>query len=83
MARVSPRSATEHGDDEIMTQDHKQPGESARSPKPAEEQEYPEPERLLNVQEERGESIQELEHPPKAEGDREDAEDSLRRQGGE
>ena len=42
-----------------------------RSPIPTDEQEYPEPERPLNTQEEAGQSIQELKDPPKAEGDRE------------
>ncbi len=50
-----------------------------RSPKNAAEQVSPEPERPLNTQEERGQSIQELDQPPQAEGGRDDAEDSLRR----
>ncbi len=66
-----------------MTQDREQPSQPVRSPLTAAEQDHPEPERPLNVLEERGQSIQELEHPPHAEGDREDIEDSLRRQGGE
>ena len=42
----------------------------ARSPLPADEQEYPEPERPTNTLEEAGQSVQYLEEPPKAEGDR-------------
>ena len=45
-----------------------------RSPKRAAEQDHPEPERPLNAQEEAGQSIQELDDPPQAEGDRESAE---------
>lgn len=45
-----------------------------RSPLTADEQEYPEPERPLNPQEEAGQSIQELKDPPQAEGDRYPAE---------
>ena len=41
-----------------------------KSPQRSEDQEYPEPERPLNTQEEAGQSIQELRDPPQAEGDR-------------
>ena len=41
-----------------------------RVPKRADEQDQPEPERPLNAQEEAGESLQEMDDPPQAEGDR-------------
>jgi hypothetical protein len=47
-----------------MTDHHK-------SPIPAEDQEYPEPERLITPEEEAGMDLAELEHPPQAEGPRE------------
>lgn len=40
------------------------------SPKRSEEQESPEPERLVTPQEEAGENLEELENPPQAEGPR-------------
>jgi len=46
-----------------------------KSPKTAEEQSFPEPERLVTPQEEEGQSLQELSDPPKAEGDRDDEEE--------
>lgn len=45
-----------------------------KSPKTAEQQEFPQPERLTTPQEEAGQNIGSLEDPPKAEGDREEAE---------
>lgn len=50
----------------------KKPDEK-RSPQRAEEQDEPKPERPMNPQEEAGQSIQELDDPPQAEGDRESA----------
>jgi hypothetical protein len=49
--------------------------ERYRSPGTAGNQDAPEPERPLNAQEERGESLHEMEDPPQAEGDRSDVED--------
>jgi hypothetical protein len=43
-----------------------------RSPLTSEEQEYPVPERPTNTQEEAGESLQEMDDPPQAEGDRDE-----------
>lgn len=47
--------------------------ESQKSPIPERDQDYPAPERPPNVQEEAEQSIQEMEEPPQAEGDRESA----------
>lgn len=44
-----------------------------KSPLTAAEQASPQPERLVTPQEEAGQNLAELENPPKAEGDREDA----------
>lgn len=52
-----------------------------RSPLPADEQEYPEPERPINTLEEAGQSLEDLKDPPKAEGDR-DPEETERQRGG-
>lgn len=41
-----------------------------KSPKTAEEQDSPQPERMVTPQEEAGQSIQELKNPPQAEGPR-------------
>jgi len=43
-----------------------------KSPKKAAEQDYPEPERPITPDEELGVDIEELEHPPQAEGPREE-----------
>lgn len=45
--------------------------EHEKAPKRADEQESPQPERLVTPQEEEGTELQELEHPPQAEGPRE------------
>ena len=45
-----------------------------KSPKTAEEQGSPQPERLVTPQEEAGENVGALKDPPKAEGDRDEAE---------
>jgi hypothetical protein len=45
---------------------------SEKSPKTAEEQDSPQPERMVTPQEEAGQSIQELENPPQAEGPRDE-----------
>jgi hypothetical protein len=45
-------------------------GEPEKNPRSASEQDQPEPERPVTPQEEAAESIQELEDPPQAEGDR-------------
>ena len=42
-----------------------------KSPRPSKDQDYPEPERLITPEEEAGQDIAELEHPPQAEGERE------------
>ena len=44
--------------------------EHRKSPLTAEEQDYPEPERLVTPEEEAGQDIAELEDPPQAEGPR-------------
>ena len=44
--------------------------EHRKSPLTADEQESPEPERLVNPQEEAGMDLQQLDDPPQAEGDR-------------
>lgn len=49
--------------------------EHRRSPIPAEEQEFPEPERMITPEEEAGMSIEDLDDPPQAEGKREPDED--------
>ena len=49
--------------------------EREKSPKTAEEQDAPQPERLVTPQEEAGQDLKELETPPQAEGRREAAED--------
>lgn len=41
------------------------------SPRRSDEQEYPEPERLITPEEREGQAIQDLEDPPQAEGPRE------------
>lgn len=46
-----------------------------QSPKTVEEQDAPQPERLITPQEEAGQDIASLEDPPQAEGDRESAEE--------
>ena len=46
-----------------------------QAPKNVEEQDAPEPERLITPQEEAGQDIAELEDPPQAEGDRDDVEE--------
>jgi hypothetical protein len=46
-----------------------------RSPRSADEQDAPEPERLTTPQEEAGQDIAGLDDPPQAEGDRESADD--------
>jgi hypothetical protein len=46
----------------------------AETPTRADEQEYPEPERLTTPDEEAGQDIAELAEPPQAEGRREDVE---------
>ena len=46
-----------------------------KSPKTADEQDAPQPERMVTPQEEAGQDIAELEDPPQAEGGREDVED--------
>ena len=46
-----------------------------KSPRTAEEQKSPEPERLVTPQEEAGMDIQELDDPPQAEGDRDQGTD--------
>lgn len=43
-----------------------------RAPLTADEQEFPEPERLITPAEEAGQSLQEMENPPQAEGPREE-----------
>jgi hypothetical protein len=46
-----------------------------QAPIPSDEQESPEPERPVNPQEADGQSIDQLEDPPQAEGSREDADE--------
>ena len=46
-----------------------------QAPKTVEEQDAPEPERLVNPQEEAGQDIAQMEDPPQAEGDRDDVEE--------
>jgi hypothetical protein len=46
-----------------------------KSPIPAKDQEYPEPERLITPEEEAGMDLAELEDPPQAEGPRDLVED--------
>jgi hypothetical protein len=46
-----------------------------KSPRTAEEQTWPEPERLVTPQEEAGQSLQDLADPPQAEGDRDPEEE--------
>ena len=45
-----------------------------KSPRRADEQDAPEPERLTTPQEEADQDIAQLDDPPQAEGDRDDAE---------
>lgn len=47
-----------------------------KSPRSADEQDFPEPERLVTPDEEAGMDIAELEDPPQAEGSRESEEES-------
>jgi hypothetical protein len=49
--------------------------EHKTSPIRSDEQEFPAPERPINPDEEAGQSIQELDDPPQAEGDRESADE--------
>lgn len=49
--------------------------EHKTSPIRSDDQEYPAPERPTTPEEDAGQSIQELDDPPQAEGDRESAED--------
>ena len=49
-----------------------------KSPLRADEQDAPEPERMITPEEEAGMDLAELEHPPQAEGDRETVEEDLR-----
>lgn len=46
-----------------------------KSPKTAEEQDSPQPERMITPQEEAGMDIAELDDPPQAEGSRDDVEE--------
>jgi hypothetical protein len=48
-----------------------------QSPKTAEEQTSPQPERMVTPQEKAGEDLEELENPPQAEGPRERVEKDL------
>ena len=48
----------------------KDPREKQKSPHSAEEQESPQPERLVTPQEEAGQDLKELDNPPQAEGPR-------------
>jgi hypothetical protein len=48
-----------------------------KTPKHVDDQEAPEPERLITPQEASGESLQELDEPPQAEGDRKSVEEDL------
>lgn len=50
-----------------------------QSPLSAEEQDSPQPERLVTPQEEAGMDLAELENPPQAEGPRERVEEDLRK----
>lgn len=52
-------------------QDEKKP----KSPQTADEQDAPQPERLVTPQEEAGQNLAELDDPPQAEGRRDDVED--------
>jgi hypothetical protein len=56
--------------------------EHHKSPIPSKDQDYPEPERLTTPEEEAGQDIAELEHPPQAEGEREPDEDDQKRHSG-
>jgi hypothetical protein len=49
--------------------------EHKKSPIHTADQEFPEPERLITPEEEAGQDLAELEHPPQAEGEREEEED--------
>lgn len=49
--------------------------EHRKSPLTAEEQDSPQPERMVTPQEAAGQDLQELEDPPQAEGPREDDEE--------
>lgn len=49
--------------------------EHRKSPIHTADQEFPEPERLITPEEEAGQDLAELEHPPQAEGEREDDND--------
>lgn len=49
-----------------------------KTPLTADEQDYPEPERLVTPEEAAGQDLAELEDPPQAEGDRETVEEDLR-----
>lgn len=50
--------------------------EHPKSPRSADEQDAPEPERLVTPQESAGQDIASLDDPPQAEGDRDDEEES-------
>ncbi len=49
-----------------------------KSPKTADEQEYPEQERMVTPEEEAGMELQELDNPPQAEGPRDTENDDAR-----
>jgi hypothetical protein len=53
-----------------------------RSPRDADEQDAPEPERMINPDEEAGMDLAELEEPPQAEGSRETEENADHRGNG-
>lgn len=56
--------------------------EQHKSPKSADQQDSPQPERLVTPQEEAGQDLKELDDPPQAEGPRDRAESDLRSKGG-
>jgi hypothetical protein len=55
--------------------------EPEKSPRTAEEQEQPEPERLVTPEEEAGMDLQSLDHPPQAEGGRGEYPDGVKDEG--